>query len=242
MLGTTDPIQRAADFAHDPHRLTITPMRDQTFLPRRRSVRLPLFDYAQPASYFVTVCVQDMKPLFGKVIGNNVDLSETGRIVDECWRSIPQRFTGVELGPHVVMPDHLHGVVIIRPRATERPAANAESGAAANSDNAAKESRRARYIVPLQLQNPVREFGAPVAGSVATIVATFKAGVSRQIGRRFHRSALRSLWQRGYYEHVIRDEQDFGKVCEYIRTNPIRRTFKNEFQSKHVEKAERSKT
>ena len=217
-------------------------MRDETFLPRRRSVRLPFFDYAQPAYYFLTVCVQDMKPLFGKVIGNDVVLSEIGRIVDECWRTIPQRFVGVELGPHIVMPDHLHGVVIIRPPTATKPGASAESGAAANSDDIAKESRRARYIVPLQPQNPAREFGTPVAGSIATIVATFKAGVSRQTGKRFHRPAIKSLWQRGYYEHVIRDERDFGKVCEYIRTNPIRRTFKNEFQSKHVEKAQRSKT
>jgi putative transposase len=214
-------------------------MREQPFLRRRRSVRLPLLDYAQPARYFVTVCVQDMRPLFGKVVRNEVVFTEAGRIAEECWRSIPERFADVELGPHVIMPDHVHGVVIIRPPASEEP--DAEFSAAADGENVAKHPRRARYIVPLRPQNPVREFGTSVAGSIATIVATSKAGVSREIGRRFDRKLARSIWQRGFYEPVIRDDDDFGKVCEYIRTNPIRRTFKNEFQSKHIEKTKRSK-
>jgi len=216
-------------------------MRAQPFLPRRRSVRLPQFDYAQPGYYFLTICAKNMNGLFGQINGNDVQLSPIGRITDECWRSIPTRFAGVELGPHIVMPDHVHGVVIIRPPTAKEPDTTSVPGAVADGTAIAKEPRRARCIVPLQPTVPAREFGVAIAGSIATIVATFKAGVTREIGRRLGPSASKPFWQRGYYEHIIRDDRDFGKICEYIRTNPIRRTFKNEFHLRHVEPTKRAK-
>jgi len=194
-------------------------MRNEPFLPRRHSVRLPHFDYAQPGQYFVTICVHNMKPLFGKVVGHEVALSDLGRIAENCWIEIPSHFPNVHGGPQVTMPDHVHGIVAIQSPRHER--------AAANGENSAKDDRRARYIVPLR-EKPSRDFGDAVAGSIATIVGTFKAAVSRKARHYLTRNSS-SIWQRGYYEHVSRDERDFQNVCEYISMNPARRAFELEY-------------
>src|SRR5271170_4283627 len=204
-------------------------MREEPFLPRRRSVRLPQFDYSQSARYFLTICSQDRRPTFSKVFETRVELSPLGRIADLCWTEIPSHFSQVELGPHVVMPDHVHGIVIIRASKAENPINAGKSGMPADGIDPAEEERRARYIVPLRKEDNVREFGAAVAGSIATIVATFKAAVSRKASWRMDRPKS-TLWQRGYYEHIIRDEQDFANACAYIRSNPARRSFEREFQ------------
>jgi len=201
-------------------------MRDEPFLPRRHSVRLPFFDYSRPGAYFLTICLRDKKQLFGKVAAHAIELSTLGRIAEKCWLEIPAHFPVVRLGPHVIMPDHVHGIVIIQ------SPTNADGGAAASGGNPAKDDRRARCIVPLR-EKPVRDFGESVAGSVATIVAVFKAAVSRKATRHVAPRGASPLWQRGYYEHVIRDERDFQNACEYIRMNPARRTFELEYWQKH---------
>lgn len=199
-------------------------MRDEPFLPNRRSIRLPFLDYSQPGAYFLTICVRDRRPLFGKVVDHRVELSPLGRIAENCWLEIPAHFPVVRLGSRVIMPDHLHGIIMI----TEPK--NGGFSAALNGENRAKNDRRARYIVPLP-EKPARDFAEPVAGSVATIVATFKAAVSRNAPRH-----VAPLWQRGYYEHVIRDERDFQNACEYIRMNPARLTFEREYWQRRAEK------
>jgi len=193
-------------------------------LPRRRSVRLTHFDYSQSARYFLTICSQGRRPVFSKVSGTCVELTPLGHIVDLCWAEIPSHFSQVELGPRVVMPDHIHGIVIIREPPEEHGAEAGKAGMPTDGSDLAKDGRRGGYIVPLRTDQGVREFGSSVAGSVATIVATFKAAVSRKLDRRMGRPKS-SLWQRGYYEHVIRDEQDFANACAYIRSNPARSTF-----------------
>jgi len=204
-------------------------MRDEGVLPNRRSVRLPFFDYSRPGAYFLTICVQDRRPVFGRVEGYRVELTALGHIAKECWLAIPAHFPVVRLGPHTIMPDHLHGIVTITAPTKEA------SDAAANEENLAKDHRRARYIVPLR-EKPLREFAESIAGSVATIVATFKAAVARQAARELSGTKSGMLWQRGYYEHVIRNEQDFQNACEYIRMNPARRAFELEYWQKRAEK------
>jgi len=186
-----------------------TCMRPEPSLPRRRSVRLRSLDYSESHAYFLTICVQDRRPLLGRIVGTGIVLSEIGRVVDACWRDIPSHFPRVELATHIVMPDHLHGIIILR-----EPQADGTV--------IAKDQRRARHAVPLR--EPDRAFAAPTVGSIPTIVGAFKAAVSHRVKRR----NAGSIWQRGYYEHVIRDEEEFWKTCAYIRTNPARRAFEKD--------------
>jgi REP element-mobilizing transposase RayT len=166
-------------------------------------VRLQAFDYSQPGRYFLTVCTQNKEALFGEVIGHGVRLSAVGQIVDRCWLAIPAHFPQAEPITHVVMPDHLHAIIGLRHEGGKTVRASPE-------------------------KQP-RDFAVPVTGSIATIVGVFKAAVSRHMSEAgARRGGSGSIWQRGYYEHVIRNEQEFRNACEYIRMNPARHSFKQQ--------------
>jgi len=186
-------------------------MREAPFLPQRRSVRLKHFDYASRASYFVTICTHEMKRLFGTVVGDTVTLNACGRIADRCWREIPLHFTNVELGAHVVMPNHVHG--ILRWGSLEN-----------DGELRAKEPRRAQHAVPLRPDGEARRFREMVATSIPVIVRSFKSAAAARIRATLGKPDL-VVWQRGYYEHVIRDDDDFRNASAYIRTNPARWRF-----------------
>jgi len=162
-------------------------------LPHRKNLRLPEFDYSQNGSYFVTIVTHDRKHLFGEVVKGEVVLDEVGRMVEGVWASIPAHFPQVELGEFVIMPNHIHGIISI--------------------------TVGARHAVPLQ-PNPFEEFGQPVPGSLPTIIRSFKSASSRMF-HQFPNYAGDHLWQRNYYEHIIRNERDHLAIYDYILANPM---------------------
>jgi len=82
--------------------------------PLRRSLRLQGYDYSQAGAYYVTVCTRDREFLFGDVVRGQMQINEVGRIVETTWRSLPQFYAGIELDGFIIMPNHVHGIVIIR--------------------------------------------------------------------------------------------------------------------------------
>jgi len=170
-------------------------MKPEPDLPRRRSVRLPEYDYAQPGAYFVTICAHQKKHLFGEISGDAMTLSGPGKIVDECLREIPAHFPGAKVPMHVVMPNHVHGIVVIADGAQRSSRVDGVNGAA-------------------------RRLGAHRAASLPVIIRSFKAISARRIRERFGVPPS-EIWQRGYYERVIRTREEFGKTWEYIRLNPV---------------------
>ena len=175
-----------------------TPGVDETASPRgRRSIRLKSYDYTSPGAYFVTVCAYRMQCLFATVEVGAVKLSEVGRIVEEEWLRTAKVRQGVELDTFVVMPNHVHGILLI------------EGWASTGT------TEWATHRVA-----PTRRSAGPVAGSVPAIVGQFKSAAARRI------NALRGtpwahVWQRNYYEHVIRSEIELNRVREYIAGNPL---------------------
>ena len=127
--------------------------------PHRRPVRLPGYDYAQPGAYFVTIVAAARECLFGRVENGRMKVNEFGLITEHQWARLPRRFPGLELGAHVVMPNHFHGILIIhKRRGTAKKRKDADEGT----------SRRAS----------TEAFGSPVPGSIPTIVRSFKAVVA----------------------------------------------------------------
>jgi len=162
---------------------------DQLFGPRR-SIRLPGFHYAQAGAYFLTICSYQKQCFFGHVRDNSVALTALGQLVTECWLAIPVHFPHAEVPVHVVMPNHLHGIVILYKSAdsqTEKPEA----------------------------------FQAPVAGSIPTLVRSFKAAVTLRAKRAGVAPPL-PVWQRNYFERVLRDGKEYASAERYILENPIR--------------------
>ena len=167
----------------------MTPKSNQS---RRRATRLYGYDYAQTAGYFVTMCVQHQGCLFGKIIDGQTQLNETGKIVVECWRRIPQHFSSAELDVCVVMPNHIHGVILLDTRGTSLP--------------------------PRSQPNRSGEVSSPTLGQV---VAYFKFQSTKYINEHRDMPGAR-VWQRNYYDHVIRDERDLQRIRQYVTDNPMR--------------------
>ena len=172
-------------------------------LPQRKSVRLKTYDYAQAGGYFITVCVQDHACILGEVLNGSVALNPLGYAVEGCWTEIPRHFPSAQLDQFVVMPNHLHGIVIMT---LPQPALPGPGGAPP-AVPAAPATREA--------------FGRPVKGSLPTIIRSFKSAASLAVRQLGGMPRLR-LCQRDYFEHVIRNHRDLEEIRRYIYDNPMR--------------------
>ena len=159
---------------------------------QRRSLRLKDYDYAQAGVYFVTICTKDRVCLFGDLVDGEMQLNAAGRVAERYWLDIPVHFPHTELDAFVVMPNHVHGILVI---------GDAGRGTACRAPT-------------------VERFGQPVAGSIPTVVRSFKSAVTKQINL-LQGAAGTTVWQRNYYEHIIRDEAALDGIREYIDNNPL---------------------
>jgi putative transposase len=174
----------------------------------RRSIRLHGYDYSQPGTYCVTLCSENMAETFGSVVDGSVKLSSLGLIVRECWLEIPHHITRAELDELVIMPNHLHGIIVLKE-------VGARHGVRVPPDVGA------RHGALLSDELYLREgFGRPAAGSLATIIRLFKQAVTVRSKVRCGNS--RRIWQRNFYEHIVRDFDELEKARNYVRQNPLR--------------------
>jgi REP element-mobilizing transposase RayT len=168
----------------------------------RRSIRLKGYDYSQAGAYFVTIVTWHREMLFGEVVNGEMVLSGFGIVARQQWEKLPKRFPAIELGAYMIMPNHMHGIIkIIDGRGT---AGNLES-----FDG--EPSRRA---------STYEHFQKPVTGSLPTIIRSYKSAVSYRINL-MRRSDRVPVWQRHYYEHIIRNETDLQNKTDYIDANPL---------------------
>jgi len=180
----------------------------ETYIPdihHRKSIRLPEYDYSQVGMYFVTICCQDMVCRFGSVVDGKMVLNECGEIAKECWEEIPSHFPEVRLHTFVIMPNHIHGIIEI----TENV------GAKQFSPN--KQTDGAKIVSPLL--SPSKTIGSIARG--------YKIGVTKWVRQNTN---IYKLWQRNFYEHVIRNENSYNKITEYILTNPLKWEFDRFYQ------------
>jgi putative transposase len=166
-------------------------MRYDPLRHHRRSIRLREYDYALAGSFFITICTHERECLFGDVEDDEVQLNELGRIARDEWDRSAKVRRELETGGFVVMPNHIHGIVHIM----------------SLSDVGASGARPDGSLPRL----PRKSLGAFVAG--------FKSAVTRRIntGRDAEGAAV---WQRNYYEHIIRNEEDLSRIEAYIEDNP----------------------
>ncbi len=180
----------------------------------RRSIRLPNYDYSQSGLYFITICTHNRECLFGDVVDGKMILNEFGNVAQQCWLEIPQHFEHVELDAFVVMPNHVHGIIVIKNDGTQNAGAIQNVGEN-NNVGARHHNVGARHAVPLQFE----QFGKPVPGSIPTIIRSYKSAVSKQINQIRQTRGI-PVWQRNYYEHIVRDEMDLHRIRQYIMDNP----------------------
>jgi putative transposase len=183
----------------------------------RRSIRLKGYDYSQAGAYFITICTQDRACLFGKVVNGEMRLNDAGRMVLAEWNMLPERFPHVVLDAFVVMPNHVHGIVVITNPATDDTATTAPTIVGTGLvpvPNAGATTRVAPTV------------GDIVAPTVGDIVGAFKSRVTVEYIRGVKTSGWPPfrgrLWQRNYYEHIIRNERALNAIRQYIIENPLR--------------------
>lgn len=170
----------------------------------RRSIRLPHYDYATPGAYFVTIATHNNEPIFGSVAGDEIVLNEWGRVAEKCWREIPDHFPSVTPDQFIIMPNHVHGIIFI---IDTNPPTDLED----------EENSRvgAQHAAPLQ-QDKTRVG----AGSLGAIVRSYKSVVTKSINE-MRNSPAAPIWQRNYYERVLRDESELEQTRFYIMHNAI---------------------
>jgi REP element-mobilizing transposase RayT len=169
-------------------------------LHHRRSIRLKDYDYSQQGTYFVTVCAQNRLSLFGCIAEEKMLLNDAGKFANKCWLEIPEHFPHVTLDEFIVMPNHIHGIIIID-----------------TMDNVGVQN-----FEPLHKQNKYQQI---IPKSIGSIIRGFKIGVTKWFRTNTN---IYNVWQRNYYEHIIRNEDGLNRICEYIINNPIQWQFDRE--------------
>ena len=186
---------------------------------RRRALRLPGYDYAQAGDYFVTICTRGRICVLGDVLDGEVRLSEWGVMVNSVWSELPRHYAHVRLDAWVVMPNHVHGIVLLKPDddmagAGFKPAPTG-AGVLPSRVSDGSRYRGADGSILKPAPTGLRRHGIP------EVVRAFKTFSARRINAA--RGAVgTSFWQRNYYEHVIRDEESLDRIRQYVVDNPAR--------------------
>ena len=175
----------------------------------RKANRLEGYDYLQAGCYFVTICVQSREELFGEIIDGEMVANAAGKMVETIWNELPEFYRGIETDQFQVMPNHVHGIIVIT--GNEFHHRTIGTGPRACPDCVHPPKGQPQGVVPtLSLSDIVHRFKSLAAHRYITGV---KDGEWRPFDRK--------LWQRSFYDHVIRDDEDLYRVREYIQNNPL---------------------
>ena len=158
----------------------------------RKQIRLKKYNYSDAGWYFVTICTKDMECIFGNLINKQVYLNKFGEIVKQYWIEIQKHFNNVELDDYVIMPNHIHGIIVIH---------------------------NVKPFVGAGFPRP----------SLGQIIGYFKYQITKQINilkgsgnpTPTKQHIIKQIFQRLYYDHVIRNEPDLFRIRQYIRDNPM---------------------
>ncbi len=198
---------------------------------QRRSIRLRDYDYTQAGAYFLTICTYERSSWFGYIENDAMILNEFGEIVREEWLLSADIRSEIELGDYVIMPNHLHGIVWIIANEDRDVGATNPVGATGRSPLRTYASAQ----IPIQATHSVRATGrspvrtrasapiptGPPPKSIGAFVAGFKSAATKRINQ-IRQTPGVPVWQRNYYEHVIRNEADYQRIADYIDQNPQR--------------------
>ena len=170
-------------------------------VPRRRSIRLKDYDYSQAGAYFVTICTQGRECLFGEIVDGKIQLNYVGQLAKSSWNALPSHFDGIILDECVVMPNHFHGIIqIVNPLGAQFIAPG--------------------IIAPEFIGLPSPSGAINRAPTLGDIVRGFKARCTHAINQ-YRNTPGNPVWQRNYYERVIRNEAELAGMREYIANNPL---------------------
>jgi len=164
---------------------------------RIESARLSGWDYRNPGGYFVTICTRERECYFGDIRKDRMVLNNLGNYARHCWEQIPVHFPCAALDQFVIMPNHIHGIVVLR---TKDYSPVVRSGL--KNDGSFK----------WQVMSDI----SPLSRSLAALIRSFKSAVTRWANEQ----QISFAWQTRFHDHIIRDEQEWRRIADYIQNNP----------------------
>ncbi|GAP18498.1 transposase [Levilinea saccharolytica] len=179
---------------------------------RRRSIRLPGYDYTRAGAYFVTIKAHGHETSLGEIHDGGMHLNEYGKIVEHAWQDLPVHYAQVELGTFCIMPDHVHGIILLH---------NVDdvvvgAGAVVVGAGLRPAPTPTTHTTPTPT-DPIPT--NPRIYPLSEIVRAFKSFSARRINA-VRQAPGTPVWQRNYYEHIIRSEQEYQQIHQYIQANP----------------------
>lgn len=175
---------------------------------RISSARLQTWDYGSNGSYFITICTKKRKHFFGEILDGKMQLNEIGKLAEQYWMEIPNHFSFIELGNFVVMPNHVHGILII-----DKNAANENDATGSIVINVDVEKRHCLVststIGQMRFQNQGKNTISSIVGSYKSVVSKNARLIIPYFG-----------WQFRFHDHIIRDAKSFETIQNYIANNP----------------------
>ena len=216
----------------------------------RHSIRLKGYDYTNPGSYFITICSLNREAIFGHIVDQRIVLNCWGIIVSEEWSRTFNMRPGLRSEAFIIMPNHVHGIITIMgntkiKHANPKPTAILTESADAGRRGMVHPCRGTVHRAPTMSngmefeplpENPdvqfsplsphkfgkhAEQFGKPISGSIPTIIRFFKSAVTKRINELPGASGIK-VWQRNYYEHIIRTETALNQISKYINENPLK--------------------
>jgi REP element-mobilizing transposase RayT len=169
----------------------------------RRSIRLKGYDYSRPGAYFVTLCVHNRECLLGEVGKTEMQLNDSGRVAQTVWDELPTRYPGVVLDAFVIMPNHVHGVIMIT--------AAASVGAILVG---------VIHELPLPELRDINDPAERRRMLLPKIIGYYKMNMAKRANQIRGVEGV-PFWQRNYYEHIVRNERELSAIRQYIRNNPL---------------------
>jgi REP element-mobilizing transposase RayT len=169
----------------------------------RQSARLKNYDYSKSGAYFITITVDREGEIFGKIVEGKIKLNKSGEIIKQVWMNLPKQFAKVKLDEFVVMPDHLHGIVVIK-----ESKSNKESNSNGEGLMNQARTKEGDWILMKNEKDTLGE-----------ILRSFKAKAAKLIREDGFKDFK---WHRNYYDHIARDDKDLLIIRKYIKNNPLK--------------------
>lgn len=172
---------------------------------RVASARASWWDYSWAGAYFITICTQNRFHYFGEIIDQKMVLSPVGVLADVFWHEIPKHAPNVELGSFVIMPNHMHGILIINPpKLSDISKSGGDVGIGVDGG--------------VEPNIGTKRFQNPGKNTVSSIVGSYKSAVTRHANR----LGFEFGWQSRFHDHIIRNYAEYQRINDYIETNPIK--------------------
>jgi putative transposase len=177
------------------------------WLPDRRSIHLKGYDYSQSGAYFVTICTQDRACLFGEIEKSEMQLNDASRMIHYWWNQLTNKYPNIELDEFVVMPNHLHGLIIVG----ADPRVCPETKLPAPPDKNKGEHTGSPLQGPISLSRMIQWFNTMTTNESL-----------RNVKQNDWHPFNKRLWQRNYWEHIVCDENELNRIRKYIIENPFK--------------------